>query len=131
MRDRCISLGLVLLLLHIYRLLRGTRIRFLTVVEVELMMPDNVLHHGCSVARLGEGLHSEQVSVTHDGRFMGHGTATVFDPETIMTALQGVHVMLGEALGGQLGPFGAIKLLRHACRRWRLLLLLLIFINRL
>ena len=84
-------------------------------------MPDNVLHHGCAVARLGEWLDSEQVSAAHNGRFMGHSTATVFDPESIMTAFQRVHVVFCEALGGQLGPLSAIELFRHACRRWRLL----------
>ena len=48
-----------------------------------------------------------------------------------MTALQGVHMMLGEALGRQLSPFRVLELLRNASRRRRLLRVLHIIINRL
>ena len=132
MRDRRIPLRLVLLLLHIHRLLRGSSERLLTVVEVELVVPDSILHHGCSVTSSGEGLYEEQVRSTHRRRFVGHSTTSMLDPETIMAALQGVHMVLSELLGCQLGPFRALELLRHACCRWRLLRLLhLIIIDRL
>ena len=63
---------------------------------------------------------------------MGHGTASVLNPESVMTALQGVHMMLGEALGRQLGPLGVLERLRHVgCRRRLLRLFHLIIINRL
>ena len=77
MRDRRISLRLVLLLLHIHSLLRGSSERLLAVVEVELVVPDSGLHHGCPVTSSGEGLHEEQVSVAHRRRFVSHSTASM------------------------------------------------------
>ena len=95
-------------------------------------MPDSVLHHGCSVSRPGERLRKEQVCAAYYGCFVGHSTASVLNPEFVMTALQGVHMMLGEALSRQLGPIRVLELIRHVCCGRRLLRLFhLIIINRL
>ena len=132
MRDCCISLRLVLLLFHFHSLLRGACVRIFAIVEVKLVVPDSVLHHGCSVTRPGERLRKEQVCAAHCGCFVGHGTASMLDPESVMTALQGVHMMLGEALSRQLGPLRVLELLRHVgCSRRLLRLFHFIIINRL
>ena len=121
-----------MLLFHIHRLLRGAGERIFAVVEVKLVMPDSVMHHGCSLTRSSKGLHEEQVRAAHGRRFVGHSTASMLDSEAIMAALQGVHMVLSKLLSRQLSPFRHVVLLRHAGRRRRLLRLLHLFIiNRL